>query len=78
LLKYDSVHGRFNGTVDLRRATFVNGKNIRITAERNPADLKWKVDVDVVAECTGFFTTVETANEHIKGGAKSYYFCTFF
>jgi glyceraldehyde 3-phosphate dehydrogenase len=45
----------------------VNGKNIRITAERNPADLKWnEVDVDVVAECTGFFTTVETANEHIK------------
>jgi glyceraldehyde 3-phosphate dehydrogenase len=55
----------------------VNGKNIRITAERNPADLKWnEVDVDVVAECTGF-TTVETANEHIKGGAKSYHFSTF-
>ena len=72
LLKYDSVHGRFNGTVEvIDGKLFVNGKNIRITAERNPADLKWnEVDVDVVAECTGFFTTVETASEHIKGGAK--------
>ena len=72
LLKYDSVHGRFNGTVEVKEGKlYVNGKNIRITAERNPADLKWnEVDVDVVAECTGFFTTIETANEHIKGGAK--------
>ena len=72
LLKYDSVHGRFNGTVEvIDGKLFVNGKNIRITAERNPADLKWnEVEVDVVAECTGFFTTIETANEHIKGGAK--------
>lgn len=72
LLKYDSVHGRFNGTVDVKEGQlFVNGKKIRVTAERNPADLKWnEVDVDVVAECTGFFTTIETANEHIKGGAK--------
>ncbi|WP_338410454.1 type I glyceraldehyde-3-phosphate dehydrogenase [uncultured Flavobacterium sp.] len=72
LLKYDSVHGRFNGTVEvIDGKLFVNGKNIRITAERNPADLKWnEVNVDVVAECTGFFTTIETANEHIKGGAK--------
>lgn len=72
LLKYDSVHGRFNGTVDVKEGQlFVNGKKIRVTAERNPADVKWnEVDVDVVAECTGFFTTIETANEHIKGGAK--------
>ena len=72
LLKYDSVHGRFNGTVEVKEGKlFVNGRNIRITAERNPADLKWnEVDVDVVAECTGIFTTLETANEHIKGGAK--------
>src|SRR6218665_1016180 len=72
LLKYDSVHGRFDGTVEVKEGKlFVNGKNIRITAERNPADLKWnEVDVDVVAECTGIFTTIETANEHIKGGAK--------
>ena len=72
LLKYDSVHGRFNGTVEVKEGKlYVNGRHIRITAERNPADLKWnEVDVDVVAECTGFFTTVETASEHIKGGAK--------
>jgi glyceraldehyde 3-phosphate dehydrogenase len=72
LLKYDSVHGRFDGTVEVKEGKlYVNGRNIRITAERNPADLKWnEVDVDVVAECTGFFTTVETASEHIKGGAK--------
>src|SRR6188508_1156783 len=72
LLKYDSVHGRFDGTVEVKEGKlFVNGRNIRITAERNPADLKWnEVDVDVVAECTGIFTTIETANEHIKGGAK--------
>ena len=72
LLKYDSVHGRFDGTVEVKEGKlYVNGKNIRITAERNPADLKWnEVDVDVVAECTGIFTTIETATEHIKGGAK--------
>lgn len=72
LLKYDSVHGRFNGTVEVKEGKlYVNGRHIRITAERNPADLKWdEVDVDVVAECTGFFTTVETASAHIKGGAK--------
>jgi glyceraldehyde 3-phosphate dehydrogenase len=72
LLKYDSVHGRFNGTVEvIDGKLFVNGKNIRITAEREPANLKWnEVDVDVVAECTGFFTTKETASAHIKGGAK--------
>jgi glyceraldehyde 3-phosphate dehydrogenase len=72
LLKYDSVHGRFNRTVEVKEGKlYVNGRHIRITAERNPADLKWnEVDVDVVAECTGFFTTVETASEHIKGGAK--------
>lgn len=72
LLKYDSVHGRFNGTVEVKEGKlYVNGKNIRITAEREPANLKWdEVGVDVVAECTGFFTTKETASAHIKGGAK--------
>ena len=72
LLKYDSVHGRFNGSVEvIDGKLFVNGKNIRITAEREPANLKWnEVDVDVVAECTGFFTTIETAKAHITGGAK--------
>jgi glyceraldehyde 3-phosphate dehydrogenase len=72
LLKYDSVHGRFNGTVEVKEGElFVNGKNIRITAEKDPSTLKWdEVDVDVVAECTGFFTTLETAKAHIVGGAK--------
>jgi glyceraldehyde 3-phosphate dehydrogenase len=72
LLKYDSVHGRFNGKVEVKDGKlFVNDKNIRITAEREPANLKWnEVGVDVVAECTGFFTTVETAKQHIAGGAK--------
>ena len=72
LLKYDSVHGRFNGTVEVKEGKlYVNGKNIRITAEREPVNLKWdEVGVDVVAECTGFFTTKETASAHIKGGAK--------
>jgi len=72
LLKYDSVHGRFNGTVEVKDGElYVNGNHIRVTAERNPANLKWdEVGVDVVAESTGIFTTIDTANEHIKGGAK--------
>ncbi|WP_348800079.1 type I glyceraldehyde-3-phosphate dehydrogenase [Flavobacterium adhaerens] len=72
LLKYDSVHGQFNGTVEVKEGKlYVNGKNIRVTAEKSPANLKWdEVGVDVVAESTGIFTTLETANEHIKGGAK--------
>ncbi len=72
LLKYDSVHGRFNGKVEVKDGKlFVNDKHIRITAERDPANLKWnEVGVDVVAECTGFFTTIETAKAHITGGAK--------
>ena len=72
LLKYDSVHGRFNGKVEvIDGKLFVNDKNIRITAEKDPVNLKWnEVNVDVVAECTGFFTTIETANAHITGGAK--------
>ena len=72
LLKYDSVHGRFNGTVEvIDGKLFVNGKNIRITAERDPKLIKWnELDVDVVAECTGIFTTLESARLHIEGGAK--------
>ena len=72
LLKYDSVHGRFAGKVEVKDGKlFVNDKHIRITAERDPSTLKWdEVGVDVVAECTGIFTTLETAQEHIKGGAK--------
>uniref|UniRef100_UPI00404B55F4 type I glyceraldehyde-3-phosphate dehydrogenase n=1 Tax=Flavobacterium sp. TaxID=239 RepID=UPI00404B55F4 len=72
LLKYDSVHGRFNGTVEVKDGHLVvNGKTIRITAERDPLNLAWDaVGTDIVAECTGIFTTLETANLHIKGGAK--------
>ena len=72
LLKYDSVHGRFNGEVEIKDSQlYVNGKHIRITAERDPQNLKWnEVGVDIVAECTGIFTTLEMAQSHIKGGAK--------
>ncbi len=72
LLKYDSVHGRFAGKVEvIDGKLFVNDKHIRITAERDPSTLKWdEVGVDVVAECTGIFTTLESAQAHIKGGAK--------
>ncbi|WP_309642121.1 type I glyceraldehyde-3-phosphate dehydrogenase [Flavobacterium sp.] len=72
LLKYDSVHGRFNGTVEVKEGKlYVNGRNIRITAERDPSTLKWdEVGAEVVADCTGIFTTLEMAQAHIKGGAK--------
>ncbi|WP_396157380.1 type I glyceraldehyde-3-phosphate dehydrogenase [Flavobacterium sp.] len=74
LLKYDSVHGRFNGKVEVKEGKlYVNDKFIRVTAERDPKLVKWDdkdVDVDVVAECTGFFTTIDTAKAHIDGGAK--------
>ncbi|QCU89355.1 type I glyceraldehyde-3-phosphate dehydrogenase [Thiomicrorhabdus sediminis] len=72
MLKYDSVHGRFDGTVEVKDGNLVvNGKTIRITAERNPADLKWdEVGADLVIECTGFFLTEETCQAHIDAGAK--------
>lgn len=72
MLKYDSTHGRFNGTVEVKDGQLVvNGKTVRVTAERNPADLKWDaIGVDVVAEATGLFLTDETARKHIEAGAK--------
>jgi len=72
MLKYDSVHGRFDGDVSVDgNNLIVDGKTIRLTAERNPADLKWdEVDVDIVLECTGFFLTEETCQAHIDAGAK--------
>lgn len=72
MLKYDSVHGRFDGEVSVKDGNLiVNGKTIRITAERNPADLKWgEVGADLVIECTGFFLTEESCQAHIEAGAK--------
>ncbi|GAA4302116.1 type I glyceraldehyde-3-phosphate dehydrogenase [Aestuariibaculum suncheonense] len=72
LLKYDSVHGRFNGTIEIVNGNLVvNGNEIRITAERNPEDLKWDaVGAEVVLDCTGIFTTLEGAQKHITAGAK--------
>jgi glyceraldehyde 3-phosphate dehydrogenase len=72
MLKYDSTHGRFNGTVAVKDGHLVvNGKTIRVTAERDPANLKWNdANVDVVAEATGLFLTDETARKHITAGAK--------
>ncbi len=72
MLKYDSVHGQFKGTVAVEGGKLVvNGKAIRITAERDPANLKWdEVGAEVVVESTGFFLTDETARKHIEAGAK--------
>ncbi|MFV0626993.1 MAG: type I glyceraldehyde-3-phosphate dehydrogenase [Alphaproteobacteria bacterium] len=72
MLKYDSVHGRFDGTVEVKNGNLVvNGKEIRITAERNPADLKWDaIGAEYVAECTGLFLDKEKAKLHIDAGAK--------
>ena len=72
LLKYDSVHGKLNDEISTRDSNLVvNGKEIRVTSIKNPSDLNWNgVGVEVVAECTGIFTTMEKAELHIKGGAK--------
>ncbi|MGN1055855.1 MAG: type I glyceraldehyde-3-phosphate dehydrogenase [Comamonas sp.] len=72
MLKYDSVHGRFDGEVSVEGNTLVvNGKKIRLTQERDPANLKWdEVGADVVIESTGLFLTDETARKHIAAGAK--------
>lgn len=72
LLKYDSVHGKFKGDVEVKDGNLVvNGNTVRVTAEKNPEDLKWgDVDVDVVLECTGIFTSKDQAQSHITAGAK--------
>lgn len=72
LTQYDTAHGKFPGTVTVDGdAIVVNGDRIKVLAQRNPAGLPWgKLGVDVVLECTGFFTTKEKAGAHIKGGAK--------
>ncbi|MCY4778866.1 type I glyceraldehyde-3-phosphate dehydrogenase [Sphingobacterium sp. UT-1RO-CII-1] len=72
MLKYDSTHGKFDGTVDVKDGNLiVNGKTIRITAEKDPANLKWgEVGAEVIIESTGFFLTQELAQKHIEAGAK--------
>lgn len=72
MLKYDSVHGRFDGTVDVKDGKLVvNGKEVRISAERNPADLKWdEIGAEYVIEATGLFTSKEKAGLHLEAGAK--------
>jgi len=72
LLKYDSVHGKFDGTIEVKNGNLVvNGNEIRVTAERNPEDLKWDaVGAEIVLDCTGIFTSLEGAQKHITAGAK--------
>lgn len=72
LLKYDSVHGKFKGTIEVENGQLVvDGKTIRVTAEKDPRNLKWNdIQVNVVADCTGIFKTMDTANYHIEAGAK--------
>jgi len=72
LLEYDSVHGKFDGTIEVKDGNLVvNGKTVRITAEKDPKNLKWdEVGAEIVAECTGIFTNLEKAQYHIDGGAK--------
>ena len=72
LFKYDSAQGRFNGEIEVKEGAFVvNGKEIKVTAERNPELLPWgELNVDVVLECTGFFTSQEAAGKHLTAGAK--------
>ena len=72
LTRYDTAHGKFPGTVEVDGDYMVvNGDKIRVFAQRNPAEIGWgELNVDVVLECTGFFTTKEKASAHLKGGAK--------
>jgi glyceraldehyde 3-phosphate dehydrogenase len=72
MLKYDSTHGRFDGTIEVAgNNLIVNGKTVRVTSERNPSNLAWdQVNVDVVVESTGLFLTEETGQQHITAGAK--------
>ena len=72
LLKYDSTHGRFDGTVEVKDGHLVvNGKKIRVTAEKDPANLKWgDIGAEIVIESTGLFLTQADARKHIAAGAK--------
>lgn len=72
LLKYDSVHGKFPGTITVdNHYLVINGKKIRVTAEKNPENLKWnEVGAEIIMDCTGIFKEVDSASAHIKAGAK--------
>lgn len=72
LLKYDSIHGQFKGTVDVKDGNLVvNNKTVRVSAERNPEDLKWgDVNADIVIDCTGIFTDIAGGKRHLEAGAK--------
>jgi glyceraldehyde 3-phosphate dehydrogenase len=72
LFKYDSTHGRFEGTVEARNGKLViNGQEIAVFTDKDPASIPWgSANADIVCESTGVFTTVEKANLHLKGGAK--------
>ena len=72
LLKYDSVHGPFDGSVEVSgNSLLVNGKKVQITAERDPNNIGWlDLNTDIVAECTGIFTTIDSASSHLNSGAK--------
>ncbi|MHC1684292.1 MAG: type I glyceraldehyde-3-phosphate dehydrogenase [Clostridiaceae bacterium] len=74
MLKYDTIHGQFKGEIVVDKANnalVINGKAVKIFAEKNPADINWaSVEAEYVAECTGVFTTIEAASAHLKGGAK--------
>jgi glyceraldehyde 3-phosphate dehydrogenase len=76
MLKYDTTHGRFDGTIEVKDGNLVvNGKTIRITAEKDPSNLKWnEVDVEIVIESTGLFLTRADAEKHIAAGAKKVVF----
>lgn len=71
LLKHDSVHGKFDAKVEVKNGNLVvDGNEIRVSSEKNPADLKWDaVDAEIILECTGIFKTNETASQHLKAGA---------
>ncbi len=72
MLQYDSTHGRFDGTIEVKDGKLVvNGNAIRVTAERDPANLKWnEINAEYVVESTGLFLTMDTADKHIAAGAK--------
>ena len=72
LLKYDSVHGKYKGTVEVKDGNlFVDGKKIRVTSEKNPADLKWgDINAEVILDCTGIFTDKDNAKAHLDAGAR--------